>query len=144
MLLSRSHAKLIWNVLIALLMLAALQAVAQKGRQKSHNSAAQTAQAKKQAGSKRERDPAIAQVIQDVSPQKVKAVDEKLVSFGNRSTLAVNNPDAATSPQGIVAARNWIKSEFERISADCNGCLEVKTDTFVEQPKSRIPKPTEI
>jgi hypothetical protein len=144
MLLSRSHAKLILNVLIALLMLAALQAVAQKGRQKSHSSAAQKVQAKKQAGSKRERDPAIAQIIKDVSPQKVKAVDEKLVSFGNRSTLAVNNPDAATSPQGIVAARNWIKSEFERISADCNGCLEVKTDTFVEQPKSRIPKPTEI
>src|SRR5205807_430333 len=60
------------------------------------------------------------------------------------STLSVNNPGAATSPQGIVAARNWIKSEFERISSECNGCLEVKTDTFIEQPKNRIPVPTEI
>src|SRR5438270_7142440 len=144
MLLSRCCVKWIWNVLIALLMLAALQAVAQKTRQKSHGSTAQPAQAKKSAGSRRERDPAIMQIIKDVSPQKIKAIDEKLVSFGNRSTLAVNNPDAATSPLGIVAARNWIKSEFERISADCNGCLEVKTDTFVEQPKARIPKPTEL
>src|SRR5438270_4393365 len=144
MLLSRCCVKWIWNVLIALLMLAALQAVAQKTRQKSHGSTAQPAQAKKSAGSRRERDPAIMQIIKDVSPQKIKAIDEKLVSFVNRSTLSVNNPDAATSPHGIVAARNWIKSEFERISADCNGCLEVKTDTFVEQPKSRIPVATEL
>src|ERR1700744_2608749 len=86
-------------------------------------------------------------MIKDVSPQRVQQTIEKLVSFGTRSTLSVNNPDAATSAQGIVAARNWIKSEFERISSECNGCLEVKTDTFVEQskgPKDRIKEPTEL
>jgi hypothetical protein len=149
MLLSRSRTKLPVNVLIALLMLAASSAVAQKSgqkprAQKPRNSTAQPAQAKNPAVSKRERDPAIVQIIKDVSAQHVKEIDEKLVSFGNRSTLAVNNPDAATSTKGIVAARNWIKAEFERISAECNGCLEVKTDTFVEQPKNRIPVPTEI
>ena len=80
-------------------------------------------------------------------PSDARQIDEKLVSFVTRSTLSVNNPGAATSPQGIVAARNWIKSEFEKISADCNGCLEVKTDTFIEQPKGpndRIKQPTEI
>ncbi len=46
--------------------------------------------------------------------------------------------------RGIGAAREWIKSEFERYSRDCGGCLEVKTDSFTEQPADRIPKPTMI
>src|SRR5262249_46752996 len=68
----------------------------------------------------------------------------KLVSFGTRHTLSVNNSNAASSAQGIVAARNWIKSEFERYSTECGGCLEIKTDTFVVQPKARIPQPAEL
>lgn len=132
-------------VSIALLMLAAPFSVAQKHKPKT-SSAAGSAE-KPSAAAKQERDPAIIQIIKDVSPQHAQQTDEKLVSFGTRSTLSVNNPGAATSPQGIVAARNWIKSEFEKISAECNGCLEVKTDTFIEQPKGpndRIKQPTEI
>src|ERR1700686_2150328 len=132
------------NVSIALLMLVAPFAVAQKPKSKTRTAAASGPSEKTSARTRRDRDPAIIQIIKDISPQRVQQTDEKLVSFGTRHTLSVNNPDASTSPQGIVAARNWIKSEFERISSDCNGCLEVKTDTFVEQPKSRIPAPTEI
>jgi hypothetical protein len=132
-------------VSIALLMLAAPSTVAQKHKPKT-SAAAEPAE-KTSAHAKRDRDPVITQIIKDVSPQDVRQIDEKLVSFVTRSTLSVNNPGAATSPQGIVAARNWIKSEFEKISANCNGCLEVKTDTFIEQPKGpndRIKQPTEI
>ncbi|HEY7405638.1 MAG TPA: M28 family peptidase [Candidatus Angelobacter sp.] len=123
-------------------MLPASWSVAQKPQPKARSNFA--AQEKAPAKAKRERDPVIIQIIKDVSPQRIQQTDEKLVSFGTRATLSVNNPDAATSAQGIVAARKWIKSEFEKISSDCNGCLEVKTDTFIEQPKSRIPAPTEI
>src|SRR6478672_2467683 len=133
-------------VSIALLMLATPFAVAQKHKPKTRSAASEPAE-KPSATPKRERDPAIIQIIKDVSPQHAQQTDEKLVSFGTRSTLSVNNPDAATSSQGIVAARNWIKAEFEKISAECNGCLEVKTDTFIEQPKGpkdRITQPTEI
>ena len=133
-------------VSIALLMLAAPFTVAQKHKPKTRAAASQPAD-KPSASPKRERDPVIVQIIKDVSPQQARQTDEKLVSFVTRSTLSVNNPDAATSNQGIVAARNWIKSEFERISSKCNGCLEVKTDTFIEQPKGpndRIKQPTEI
>src|ERR1051326_8747558 len=137
---------------IALLMPPAARAVAQKPAQKTaqkkRGATAPSAKAAKSQGKgKRDRDPVIVQVIKDVTPESVRQIDTKLVSFVNRSTLSVNNPGAAGSPQGIVAARNWIKSEFERISADCNGCLEVKTDTFVEQskgPRDRIKEPTEI
>jgi hypothetical protein len=136
--------KLALNVLIALQMLAVPGAVAQKHTAKTRGATA-PGQAEQPAGKrKRERDPAIAQIIKDVSPQRAQQIDDKLVSFGTRQTLSVNNPGAATSAQGIVAARNWIKSEFERISSECNGCLEVKTDTFIEQPKARITAPTEI
>src|SRR5438309_2073852 len=139
-----SRLRILSFVSIALLMLAAPSTVAQK-----HKSKARAAEPAEQASAKakRDRDPAIIQIIKDVSPQRAQHTDEKLVSFGTRSTLSVNNPGAATSAQGIVAARNWIKSEFERISSDCNGCLEVKTDTFIEQPKGpndRIKQPTEI
>jgi len=151
MLLSRFRVVLSLNVLIALLMPATPKAVAQKSpqkppQQKSRKSAPSSSQGKAPAKPKRDRDPVIAQIIKDVSPERLRQTDEKLVSFGTRSTLSVNNPGAANSPQGIVAARNWIKSEFERISADCNGCLEVKTDTFIEhgQPRSRITVDTEI
>lgn len=89
-------------------------------------------------------DPAIARVLTEVSPAQIQQTITKLVSFGTRATLSVNNPDAANSSQGIVAARNWIKSEFERYSADCGGCLEVKTETYVQQPANRVPQPTEI
>jgi peptidase M28-like protein len=143
MLLLCYRTKMTLILLTALLMLAAPCAVAQQHSPKTSNSASK----KNPAKAKGQRDPAIAQAIKDVSPQRVQQTIEKLVTFGTRSTLSVNNPDAATSTQGIVAARNWIKSEFERISSECNGCLEVKTDTFVEQskgPKDRITQPTEI
>lgn len=143
MLSSHPRTKLALIISIALLMLPALLAVAQK----RHSPTASKTAAKNSASAKQQRDPVITQVIKDVSPQSARQTDEKLVSFVTRHTLSVNNPGAADSPQGIVAARNWIKSEFERISSECNGCLEVKTDTFIEQPKGpkdRITKPTEI
>ena len=147
MLLLRCGTKIALSVSIALLMLAAPVSVAQKPKSKTHAAAASGPAEKSSAKSRRDRDPAIVQIIKDISSQRAQQTDEKLVSFGTRSTLSVNNPDAATSSQGIVAARNWIKSEFERISSECNGCLEVKTDTFIEQPKGpkdRITQPTEI
>ncbi|HEY2495547.1 MAG TPA: M28 family peptidase [Candidatus Angelobacter sp.] len=144
MLLLCCRTKTTLNVSIALLMLAAPWAVAQKHKPKPGAAAASESAQKASAHSRRERDPVIAQIIKDVSPQRIQQTDEKLVSFVTRATLSVNNPSAATSPQGIVAARNWIKSEFERISSECNGCLEVKTDTFIEPAKGRIPQPTEI
>jgi hypothetical protein len=87
-------------------------------------------------------DPAIAAALREVSPARIQANIEKLVSFHTRSTLSIGYP--ATGDKGIVAAREWIRSEFGRYSQACGGCLEVKTDAFVEPPADRIPQPTEI
>jgi Zn-dependent M28 family amino/carboxypeptidase len=89
-------------------------------------------------------DPQIAAALQDVSAQRIEANIEKLVSFGTRLTLSAQDPASITAGRGIGAAREWIKSEFERYSRECGGCLEVKTDSFTEPPADRIPAPTEI
>ena len=86
----------------------------------------------------------IAEVIGQVSPGRIRQTIEKLVSFGNRSTISPQDEESIKAGKGIGAAREWIKGEFERYSKECGGCLEVKTDEFVEQPGERIPKPTEI
>jgi hypothetical protein len=89
-------------------------------------------------------DPEINTALREVSAQHIQATIERLVSFHTRLTLSAADPAAIASGRGIGAARDWIKGEFERYSRDCGGCLEVKTDSFVEQPADRIPKPTEI
>jgi hypothetical protein len=89
-------------------------------------------------------DPAIAAALREVSASRIQATIEKLVSFHTRSTLSAADPASMAAGQGIGAAREWIRSEFERYSQACGGCLEVKTDDFVEAPADRIPKPTEI
>jgi hypothetical protein len=86
--------------------------------------------------------PQIAAALSDVSAQRIQANIEKLVSFQTRLTLSAQDPDSIKAGHGIGAAREWIKAEFERYSRDCGGCLEVKTDSFTENPADRIPKPT--
>jgi hypothetical protein len=89
-------------------------------------------------------DSRISAALQQVSAERIRANIEKLVSFGTRSTISAQDPDAVAAGRGIGAAREWIKSEFERYSKDCGGCLEVKVDSFTEPAVDRIPRPTEI
>jgi Peptidase family M28 len=89
-------------------------------------------------------DPQIAAVLRQISAQRIQANIEKLVSFGTRSTLSAQDSESIAGGRGIGAAREWIKSEFERYSKACGGCLEVKTDSFTEEATERIPKATEI
>jgi hypothetical protein len=89
-------------------------------------------------------DPEIQGALHSVSAQKIEADIEKLVSFGTRSTISPQDPASIAAGQGVGAAREWIKSEFQRYSNDCGGCLEVKTDSFSQAPADRIPNTTEI
>src|SRR5215471_18172526 len=89
-------------------------------------------------------DPRIAAALTEISAQRIQANIAKLVSFGTRLTLSAQDPAAIASGRGIGAAREWLKSQFEQYSNDCGGCLEVKTDSFTEEPADRIPKATEI
>jgi hypothetical protein len=86
----------------------------------------------------------IAQALSRVSAQQIQANVEKLVSFGTRSTLSAQDPASITAGRGIGAARAWIRSELERYSKDCGGCLEVKLDSFSQPPADRVKEPTQI
>jgi hypothetical protein len=86
----------------------------------------------------------IAAALQQVSAERIRANIEKLVSFGTRLTISAQDPAAIGAGRGVGAAREWLKSEFERYAKDCGGCLEVKTDTFTEPAADRIPQPAEI
>src|SRR4029077_7523755 len=89
-------------------------------------------------------DPQITAALADVSAQRIQASIEKLVSFQTRLTLSAQDPDSIKAGHGIGAAREWIKSEFERYSHDCGGCLEVKTDSFTQPVSERGGNPTVI
>lgn len=89
-------------------------------------------------------DPQIVAALKEVSAQRVRATIEKLVSFNTRSTLSAGDQPLLDAGHGIVAAREWIVSEFQHYSDDCGGCLDVETYRFTEQATERIPTPTEI
>ena len=86
----------------------------------------------------------IATALKQVSSKRIQDNIEKLVSFGTRLTISPQDANALASGRGVGVAAGWIKSEFERYSKECGGCLEVKTDTFTEPPGPRIPQPTVI
>ena len=77
-----------------------------------------------------------------ISPQadRIEKDIQTLVNFGTRHTLSETKSDT----RGIGAARRWIKAEFERISEQCGGCLEVYYQSEVISGERRIPDPVEV
>ena len=77
--------------------------------------------------------PALALIAAAHAPQPtaLRATVEKLVSFGTRHTSS-----STTNPKrGIGAARNWVASEFEKLSSACGGCIAV------DRPSARFEGP---
>lgn len=75
-----------------------------------------------------------------VSADRLQADIETLVGFGTRHTLS----ETESETRGIGAARRWIKAEFDQISADCGGCLEVIYVSDFVEGEPRIPERTEV
>jgi len=74
------------------------------------------------------------------SAERIQADIQTLVDFGTRHTLSETQSDT----RGIGAARRWIFAEFEKISADCGGCLEVIYVSDTVSGENRIPDPVEV
>ena len=79
------------------------------------------------------RDINIANQVSEVSEANLKAIVNKLVSFQTRHTLS----DTLSKTTGIGAARNWIKSEFEKYSKESGNRLQVSFDTFTQAADGR-------
>jgi len=87
-------------------------------------------------------DPRIYNIAEAPSPERIEQDIRKLASFGTRNTLS----DTTSDTRGIGAARRWIKAEFERISEDCGGCLEVfyQRNLVTAEDNRRIPEDTYV
>lgn len=87
-------------------------------------------------------DPQMYDIIDSVSAQRIESDIRTLAGFGTRHTMS----DTTSSTRGIGAARRWIKREFQKISQQCGGCLEVHEQrTLVGgDPDSRIDEDTWI
>ena len=79
-------------------------------------------------------------IAADVSAERIEQDITTLVGFGTRHTLSETQSDT----RGIGAARRWIKQEFEKISAECSGCLEVYFQKDTISGEKRIPEATEV
>lgn len=66
-------------------------------------------------------DSRIYDIINSVSAERIEADITKLAGFGTRHTLS----DTVSDTRGIGAARRWIKSSFDKISKNCDNCLDV-------------------
>jgi Zn-dependent M28 family amino/carboxypeptidase len=83
--------------------------------------------------------PLLHDIAGQVSADQLKATITHLVGFGTRHTLS----DTQSESRGIGAARRWIKSRFEALSAECGGCITVATPSQVFSGE-RVPKPAEV
>jgi len=87
-------------------------------------------------------DPRIYDIVDASSPARVEADLRRLVGFGTRNTFS----DTLSAERGIGAARRWIKSEMDAISAGCGGCMEVFYQEWRVGPEDspRLPEPVNV
>ncbi|HEX8579805.1 MAG TPA: M28 family peptidase [Allosphingosinicella sp.] len=78
-------------------------------------------------------------IADGVRQDRLRAIVEKLVSFGTRHTLS-----SQTDPKrGIGASLRWTEEEFRRYSRACRGCLTIVTPSDVVTGR-RVPTPTKV
>ena len=82
------------------------------------------------------------QIINQTNASRIENDIKILANFGTRHSLS----DTISDIRGIGAARRWIKSEFDKISKNCNNCLEVfyQKNYYTEDDGPRIVKPVWI
>src|SRR6185503_13667544 len=81
-------------------------------------------------------------MVRAVQAKNVERTVRTLVSFGTRSTLSVQDDPK----RGIGAARDWLKSEFDKIAATSGGRMTVELHSYTQEPGKfpRITKPTVV
>ncbi|MGW4623069.1 M20/M25/M40 family metallo-hydrolase [Streptomyces sp. NPDC004592] len=101
-----------------------------------------------QAPGKGDRPPVTAQpptrelraLLQEIDPARIEATVRKLVSFGTRHTLSIQDDPA----RGIGAARDWLLAELRSYAASSGGRMTAELQSYVQEPASRIPTATRI
>ncbi len=84
------------------------------------------------------RDPEIAQMVSEVSPDSLRSYINTLVAFGTRNTLSTQTD----SKKGIGAARNYVLKKFNEFAKNSGGRLTAFIDTTtIPSDGKRINKP---
>ncbi|KAI0160362.1 hypothetical protein GGR57DRAFT_490559 [Xylariaceae sp. FL1272] len=74
--------------------------------------------------------PDLVSMLAQVDPSRIESTILKLVSFGTRHTLSVQN----STTRGIGAARDWIYSKFQEYADASDGRLTVEKIGYIQQP----------
>ena len=72
-----------------------------------------------------QRDPEIAGMVKEISPDSLRSYITKLVSFGTRNTLSTTTD----KKRGIGAAREWVVQRFAEFAKNSSGRMTVYIDT---------------
>ena len=81
----------------------------------------------------------LAAAAPEVSEARLRADVERLVSFGTRHTMSVQDDPK----RGIGAARRWAEAEFHKTSKACGNCLEIVLPERMVTAE-RVPVPTRL
>ncbi|KAI1390226.1 Zn-dependent exopeptidase [Hypoxylon trugodes] len=85
----------------------------------------------------------LSSILSEIDPANIEATILKLVSFGTRHTLSIQN----SSTRGIGAARDWIRDEFSRYASSnlSDGRLSVEVLGYTQEADGdRVLSPTVI
>ena len=84
--------------------------------------------------------PEVANLVREVSQQRLETYVRTLAGFGTRHSLSSNDDPK----RGIATARRWIRDTLDRCAAESGGRLKVELDEFVQEPTPRIPRPVSL
>ena len=83
----------------------------------------------------------IKKMVNEISAKKLEEDVRKMVSFGTRHTLSTTT----SKKEGIGAAREWVKSEFEKYAQAAGGRMNVEMDRFIIKADGRrVPQDVEM
>lgn len=86
-------------------------------------------------------DPTITRIVAQISADRLKADDTRLVAFGTRNTFS----EALGDKRGVFAARAWIADQFREIAKKSGGRMTVAYDGYIQKADGkRIPRDVEI
>src|SRR5690349_17174797 len=74
-------------------------------------------------------------LLRELDQRRIQATVEKLVSFGTRHTLSVQDDPV----RGIGAARDWIFATLQSYAAASGGRMTVEKQSFIQPVSPRIP-----
>src|SRR5215475_8991630 len=80
----------------------------------------------------------ISNIVRGIDARNIERTIRKLVSFGTRNTLSVQNDPN----RGVGAARDWLYAEFLKAAEASGGRMTVEKQSYEQAKAARVPQPT--